>query len=204
MDLTHGHSHHHSRKSSSQLNTQKDDPTVKFINSLSKYGIIDYNWRKIITEENMKKLKRKAIKMYLKSFKNKDTLKTNLLMDILLKQLSYQEDVLSRVIRQTTGSDPNLTKEKITEDSQVILNELSKNSFSMSNASRQEIEYVQNNHDPNFQEVLAQLTKLCKREKMLVTIYNKRIIEIEEEKDEAEQNLVEFMHKSSIPLLNNS
>ena len=108
------------------------------------------------------------------------------------------------MFKQATGSDPNLTKERMTQDAMMIFNELPESELDLSSASQKEIKYFDDYHDPDFQGVFNQLKRLCKRERMLVTLYENRINEIEEDKNQMEQTLADFMHKSSVPLLTNS
>lgn len=134
----------------------------------------------------------------------KDEVKLQLIRDIISKQIWYQEEALEKVLKNTIGSDPNLTKEKMTQDAMMLLNELPESDLNLSHSSIEEAQYFEHYHDLEFQDLMTLIKRLCKRERMLVTIYNKRINEIEGDKDSAEQALIEFMHKSSVPLINAS
>lgn len=134
----------------------------------------------------------------------KDAVKLQLIRDIISKQICYQEEALSKVLTNTIGSDPNLTKEKMAKDAMMLLSELPEADLNVSHSSVEEAQYFEHYHDSEFQDLMTLIKRLCKRERMLVTIYNKRINEIEGDKDSAEQALIEFMHKSSVPLINTS
>jgi len=89
-------------------------------------------------------------------------------------------------------------------DAITILSEISESDLNISNSSFEEAQYYENYNDPDFQNLLLNLKRLCKRERMLVTVYNKHIDEVQEEKILAEQALADFMHRSSVPLLESS
>jgi hypothetical protein len=86
----------------------------------------------------------------------------------------------------------------------VILNEISGEDLDISNISIEEASFYENYNDPEFQSLLMTLKRMCKRERMLITILNNRINEIEEDKLKVEETLADFMQKSSVNLLNTS
>lgn len=157
-----------------------------------------------MSKQRVTQFTQKAEELFNAYTNSKETLKLKLIKEILNKQIVFQEDAITKLFRSGAGSDRALRKESMTKDAMLILNEIHENDLNISNTSIEEAAYYENYNDPEFQNLLLILKRLWKRERMLVTIYNKRICEIEEDKENAEQALVEFMHKSSVPLLNTS
>lgn len=192
--------HSHNRKQS-----QFDNATIiDFINYLCSHGIVDYQWNEHVSKQRVRQFAQKAEELFNACTHSKETLKLKLIKEVLNKQIVFQEDAITKLFRNGAGSDRVLRKENLTKDAMLILNEIHENDLNISSTSIEEAAYYENYNDPEFQNLLLMLKRLCKRERMLVTIYNKRISEIEEDKENAEQALVEFMHKSSVPLLNTS
>ena len=81
-DMANSQSRGHSRKVSSNNKFSSKDPTTEFISSLSKYGIIDHNWKKILNDSDMKKLKKKAEKLYYSHSNLQQLAKGQLVMDL--------------------------------------------------------------------------------------------------------------------------
>ena len=174
------------------------------INYLSAYGIVTKDWNNLVNNENFKILKARITKLFKYVFTDKETKKIKLIKDILDKQITFQEEALAKVLKkQTIGN--KLEKEKqITQDAIVILNEISEIDLNISWTSYEEAKYYENYGDPEFQELITLLKRLCKREMMLITIMKQRVSEVEEDKESVEQALLSFMNKSSNPIINSS
>ena len=104
----------------------------------------------------------------------------------------------------TPNGGINDSKEQIVKDAMLILNEIPETDLNISNNSIEEINYTEKYQDPEFQNLLLSLKRLCKRERMLVTVFKKHIKDVESDKESAEHALSDFMQKSSVPLLDSS
>lgn len=111
---------------------------------------------------------------------------------------------MSKLVMATPNGGINDSKEQIVKDAMLILNEIPETDLNISNNSIEEINYTEKYQDPEFQNLLLSLKRLCKRERMLVTVFKKHIKDVESDKESAEHALSDFMQKSSVPLLDSS
>lgn len=176
----------------------------EIINYLSAYGVVIKDWNQWVTNERFKVLKSRVAKLFKNVFTDKETKKIQLLKDIWDSQITFQEEALTKVLKKQTIGNKKLEKERITQDAIMILNEISENDLNMSSTSYAEAKYYENYDDPDFQSLIELLKRLWKREKMLVTIMNQRVSEVEDDKESVEQALLDFMNKSSVPFMNSS
>lgn len=174
------------------------------MNYLADHGIISYKWQESVGSKLFKKIREKADMVFNFYSSTKEFMKIKLIKEILEKQTLYQEDTLSKIINKGTDWEKDSPKSKLAKDAVVILNELSGQDLDISNTSIEEASFYENYNDPEFQSLLMTLKRMCKRERMLITILNNRISEIEEDKIKAEETLADFMQKSSVNLLNTS
>lgn len=176
----------------------------EIINFLSAYGVVVQEWNQYITNENFRVLKSRIEKLFKNVFTDKERNKIKLIKAILDHQITFQEEALTKVLKKQAVGNKKLEKERITQDAIIILNEISENDLNMSSTSYAEAKYYENYEDPDFQNLIELLKRLWKREKMLVTIMNQRVTEIEDDKESVEQALLDFMNKSSVPIMNSS
>lgn len=181
-----------------------DFSTVEFINFLAEHNVVEYKWKDNMETKLFKKIRGKAENIFTDFSNTKESLKIKLIADILSKQTQYQEEALTSIVNKSCEVDQSLTLKKMAQSASEIMKELMSPDLEISNTSIEEESYYENYDDPEFQKTISLLRRLCKRERMLVTILNKRIAESESEKDNAEQALVELMQKSSVHLCNTS
>lgn len=89
------------------------------------------------------------------------------------------------------GADLQSSKEQITKDALLIITEIAETDLNISSNSIEEAHYYEKYSDPDFQGLILSLKRMCKRERMLVTILNKHIKDMEEEKESAELALAD-------------